>query len=162
MEKKYINNDYTQSCTIYCTRWFKNLSVYTITPKSNNYTIIPIAVAVFQLNVSFSMYAVTHPTSIAKNTPSQNPPSNVNPHIFSNHRFHIDRYPYHQSQSSKQQGRKDLHHVLCVTKYKCKRFLSHVSSWCRSCDVTCNRSTLIVGSVSYNVQETLVWQLPGL
>ena len=92
-------------------------------------------VTVFQLNVSFTMYAVTH-THLAKNTPSQNLPSNVNLHIFNNHRFLIDRYPYYQSQSSKQQGKKELHHVLCAAQYKCHTFLPHISTECCSCDVT--------------------------
>ena len=107
-------NFVTQSA-IYCARWFKNLSVYTIIPKS----IITYlqTVSVFQLNVSFTMYAVTH-NRLAKNAPSQNPPSNVNFHIFSNHGFLIGRYPYHQSQNSKQQAKKELHHILGATQYK--------------------------------------------
>ena len=42
------------------------------------------------------MYAITH-SRLAKKVPSQNPPSNVNVHIFSNHRFLTGRYPYHQA-----------------------------------------------------------------
>ena len=60
------------------------------------------------------MCAVTY-SRLARNAPSQNPLSNVNPYIFSNHGFIIGRYPYYQSQSSKQQGKKELHHILCAT-----------------------------------------------
>ena len=121
---------FNPASAVYCTRRFNNLSLYTIIPKS----IIPYlqTVAVFQFNVSFTMYTVTH-SCLAKNTPSQNPPSSVNPHIFSNHRFLIGRYPYHQS---KQQGKKELCHILCATHYKCHRFLPHVSIERCSCDVT--------------------------
>ena len=68
------NNCVTQSCTIYYTRWFKSIS--------NTKSIVPYLqiVTVFQLNMSFTMYTVTY-SHLAKNVPSQNPPSNVN--IFS-------------------------------------------------------------------------------
>ena len=85
------------------------------------------------------MYAVTH-GRLAKNAPSQNPPSNVNLHIFGNHGFLIGGYPYHQSQNSKQQGKKELRHILGATQYKSHSFLPHVSNECRSCDITWNRS----------------------
>ena len=62
------------------------------------------------------MYTVIH-SCLTKNVPSQNPPSNVNPHISVTLGFLIGRYPYHQSQSesNKQQGKKELHYVLCAT-----------------------------------------------
>ena len=67
------------------------------------------------------MYVVTH-SHLANDAPSQNPPSSVNPHIFSNPKFLVGGYPYHHSQSSKQQGKKELHHILYATQYKCHRF----------------------------------------
>ena len=61
------------------------------------------------------MYALTH-----------NPPSDINQYNFSGRTF---RYPYRHSQGSKQQGKNELHRVLCA------QALPHVSFERRICDV---------------------------
>ena len=83
-------------------------------------------VAVFQINVSFIMYAITH-SRLAKKAPSQNPPSNINLHNFSDHTFlTLVDIRITIARVVIQQGKNELHHVLYATQYKLHRFLPYV------------------------------------
>ena len=86
-------------------------------------------VAIFQINMPFAMYMVTH-SRLAKKLLCK--PSIQ--HNFSSHTFLTGQYPYHPSQGSKQQGKKELH-ILCATQYKFYRLLPHISVEHCICDI---------------------------
>ena len=74
------------------------------------------------LNKHVIHHVRNHHSYLAKKAPSQNPPSNFNLHYFSSHTFLTGQYPHYYS---KQQGKNELHHILCATQYKFHTFLSH-------------------------------------
>ena len=127
-----------QCCARYCTQWinyqctlcFQRLMYHTYRYSLYHKRVIH--------HIRGSVHG--HHSRLAKKAPSQNHPSYFNLHNFSSHTFLTGRYAHHHSKGSKQQGKNDLHHVLCVTQYNLHRFLPHVSVKRRTPNKTCTRS----------------------
>ena len=104
------------------------------------------------------MYVITH-SHIAKNVPLQNPPSNVNPYSFSNHRFWFLLVDIHISKARVVSDKVRRSYTTFWVWYNCHRFLPHVSTEHRSCDITWNHSIVFLCVFNTKTEETIRMQI---